>query len=80
MLGRIAADLAGLPVGPGISEILEKNTVAGALHFIVGRFFGLLGFGCLGFSDGVPAWPVSFEITNFEISCLAVPVAILAIL
>ena len=48
-------------MGPGIAEILEK-TMAGALHFIVGRFFGLLGFGWLGFSDGVPAWPVSLEI------------------
>ena len=38
------------------------KTVAGALHFTVGRFFGLLGFGWLGFSDGVPAWPVSLEI------------------
>ena len=36
--------------------------MAGALHFTVGRFFGLLGFGWLGFSDGVPAWPASLEI------------------
>ena len=38
------------------------KTVAGALHVTVGRCFGLLGFGWLGFSDGVPAWPVSLEI------------------
>ena len=38
------------------------KTVAGALHFTVGRCFGLLGFGWLGFSDGVPAWPASLEI------------------
>ena len=43
------------------------KTVAGALRFTVVRFFGLLGFGWLGFSDGVPAWPVSLEIGEISI-------------
>ena len=50
-------------VARGILDLRNLGkTVAGALHFTVGRFLGLLGFGWLGFSDGVPAWPVSLEI------------------
>ena len=59
--GELLLIWQGCPWGPGFQKS-RKKTVVGALHFTVGRFFGLLGFGCLGFSDGVPAWPVSVEI------------------